>query len=154
MRKRHLNILKNFLFPKIHFERDIIPAKVWFLSGKRWLANNMTGQADIRLCKLGSRWWLVKWMCQALFFSLSSQRSKEAKKIIIITPDLRLEGEGRSLHDKDMFKTRNGEMTNVQMAKQWNSEITFLNSKNEWLPVFSLSPVAISLHSKNRQNSA
>ena len=60
-------------------ETGIIPAKVWFLSGKRWLANNMTGQADVRLCKLGGGWCLVKWMYQALFFSLSSQRTKEAK---------------------------------------------------------------------------
>ena len=27
-RKRHLNVLKNFLFPKIDFERDIIRAKI------------------------------------------------------------------------------------------------------------------------------
>ena len=29
-RKRHLNVLtcKNFLFPKIDFERDVIPAKI------------------------------------------------------------------------------------------------------------------------------
>ena len=87
-RKRHLNVLKNVLFPKIYFERDIIPTKVWFLSGICWLANNLTGQADVRLCKLGGGWWLVKWMYQELFFFLSSQRSKEAK--IIITPDLRL----------------------------------------------------------------
>ena len=39
----------------------------------------MTGHADVRLCKLGGGWQLVKWMCQALLFSLSSQRSKEAK---------------------------------------------------------------------------
>ena len=39
----------------------------------------MTGHADVRLCKLGGGWRLVKWMYQALFFSLSSQRSKEAK---------------------------------------------------------------------------
>ena len=40
----------------------------------------MAGQADVRLCKLGGSWWLAKWMYQALFFSLSSQRSKETKK--------------------------------------------------------------------------
>ena len=40
----------------------------------------MTGQVDVRLCKLGGGWWLVKWMYQALFFSLSSQKSKEAEK--------------------------------------------------------------------------
>ena len=78
-RKRHLNVLKHFLFPKIDFERDIIPAKIWFPSGKRWLANNMTDQADVRLCKLGDDWWLVKWMYQALFFPLSSQRSKKSQ---------------------------------------------------------------------------
>ena len=27
-RKRHLKVLKNVLFPKIYFERDIIPTKV------------------------------------------------------------------------------------------------------------------------------
>ena len=59
------------------FERDI-PAKIWFPSGKRWLANNMTDQADVRLCKLGDDWWLVKWMHQALFFPLSSQRRKKS----------------------------------------------------------------------------
>ena len=26
--KRHLNVLKRFLFPKINFERYIIPAKI------------------------------------------------------------------------------------------------------------------------------
>ena len=30
-----------------------IRAKIWFPYGKRLLANNMTGQADVRLCKLG-----------------------------------------------------------------------------------------------------
>ena len=48
-----------------------------------------------------------------------------------------------------MAKWQNGEIT-----KWWNSEMTFLNSENKWLPVFLLCPVAISLHSKNRQNSA
>ena len=51
---------KNFLFPKIDFKRDIIRAKIWFPYGKRLLANNMTGQADVRLCKLGGGWRLVK----------------------------------------------------------------------------------------------
>ena len=51
-----------------------------------------------------------------IFFPLS-QRSKEAKKNII-TPDLRLGEEGRSLHDKGVFKTRNGEMTNGEITKQ------------------------------------
>ena len=47
------------------------------LVDKRWLANNMTGPADVRLCKLGGGWLLVKWMYQALFFP---SRAKEAKK--------------------------------------------------------------------------
>ena len=81
-----MDVFKNFLFPKIDFKRDIIRAKIWFLYGKRLLANNMTGHADVRLCKLGGGWWLVKWMDQALFFSLSRQRSKKKK----LTPDLRL----------------------------------------------------------------
>ena len=51
-----MDVLKNFLFPKIDFKRDIIRAKIWFpygKDGKRFLANNMTGQGDVRLCKLG-----------------------------------------------------------------------------------------------------
>ena len=75
-----MDVLKNFLFPKIDFKRDIIRAKIWFLYGKRLLANNMTGHTDVRLCKLGGGWRLVKWMYQALFFSLSSQRAKKRKK--------------------------------------------------------------------------
>ena len=63
-----MDVLKNFLFPKIDFKRDIIRAKIWFPSCKRWLANNMTGQADVRLCKLGGGWRFGKWMFQALFF--------------------------------------------------------------------------------------
>ena len=55
-----MDALKNFLFPKIDFKRDIIRAKIWFLYGKRLLANNMTGHADVRLCKLGGGWRLVK----------------------------------------------------------------------------------------------
>ena len=39
-----MDVLKNFLFLKIDFKRDIIPAKIWFPSGKRLLANNMTRQ--------------------------------------------------------------------------------------------------------------
>ena len=39
-----MDVLKNFLFPKVDFKRDIIPAKIWFPSGKRWLANDMTSQ--------------------------------------------------------------------------------------------------------------
>ena len=76
----NMDVLKNFLFPKIDFKRDIIRAKIWFLYGKRLLANNMTGHADVRLCKLGGGWRLVKGMYHALFFSLSSQRSKKPKK--------------------------------------------------------------------------
>ena len=45
-----MDVLKNFPFSKIDFKRDI---KIWFPYGKRLLANNMTGQADVRLCKLG-----------------------------------------------------------------------------------------------------
>ena len=68
--------MADFLFLKIDLERDIIPAKIWFLSGKRWLANNMTGQVDVRLCKLGGGWWLVKWMYQALFFPLEPKKQR------------------------------------------------------------------------------
>ena len=74
-----MDVLKNFLFPKIDFKRDIIRAKIWFPYGKRLLANNMTGQADVRLCKLGGSERLVKWMYQALFFfhlEPKKQRSK------------------------------------------------------------------------------
>ena len=39
-----MDILRNSLFPKIDFKRDMIPAKIWYPSGKRWLANNMTSQ--------------------------------------------------------------------------------------------------------------
>ena len=47
--------LKNFLFPKIDFKRDIIRKRdiICFPYGKRLLANNMTGQADVTLCELG-----------------------------------------------------------------------------------------------------
>ena len=75
-----MDVLKNFLFPKIYFKRDIIRAKTWFPYGKCLLANNMTDQGDVRLCQLGGGWRLVKWMYQALFSPLSSQRNKEAKK--------------------------------------------------------------------------
>ena len=68
--------MADFVFLKIDLERDIIPAKIWFPYGKRWLANNTTGQADVRLCKLRGGWWLVKWMYQALFLFPSSQRSR------------------------------------------------------------------------------
>ena len=72
-----MDVLKNFVFPRIDFRRDIFHPKIWFPHGKRLLANNMTGQADVRLCKLGGGWRLVKWMYQALFFL---PRAKEAKK--------------------------------------------------------------------------
>ena len=75
-----MDVLKNFLFPKIDFKRDIIGAKIWFPSGKRWLANNMTGQADIRLCKLGGAWWLAKWIYETLFFPFLGQKKKEKIK--------------------------------------------------------------------------
>ena len=83
-----MDVLKNFLFPKIDFKRDIIRAKIWFLYGKRLLANNMTGHADVRLCKLGGGWRLVKWMYQALFFCPLEPKKQKKKKWI--TPDLRL----------------------------------------------------------------
>ena len=72
-----MDVLKNFLFPKIDFKRDIIRAKIWFVYGKRLLANNMTGHADVRWCKLRGGWRLLKWMYQVLFFP---SRAKEAKK--------------------------------------------------------------------------
>ena len=74
-----MDVLKIFFSLKIDFKRDIIRAKIWFPHGKRLLANNMTGQADVRLCKLGGGWRLVKWMYQALFFSVSSQEAKKSK---------------------------------------------------------------------------
>ena len=82
-----MEVFKNFLILK--FKRDIIRTKIWFPSGKRWLANNMTGRVETRLCKLESGWRLVKWMYQVLLSSLSSQRSNNNnnKKIM---PDLRL----------------------------------------------------------------
>ena len=43
-----MDVLKNFLFPKIDFKRDIIRAKIWFPYGKRLLANNMTGQVILK----------------------------------------------------------------------------------------------------------
>ena len=72
-----MDVLKNFVFPKIVFKIDIIRAKMWFPSCKRWLAYDTTGQADVRLCKLGDGWRLVKWMYQALFLH---PWAKEAKK--------------------------------------------------------------------------
>ena len=74
-----MDVIKYFLFPNIDLKRDI-PEKIWFPSGKRWLANNMRGQADVRLCKLGGGWWLPSQAKETLFFSLSSQRSKKKKK--------------------------------------------------------------------------
>ena len=55
-----MDVFKKFLFTKIDFKRDIIRAKIWFQYGKRLLANNMTGQADVKLRKLGGGWLLVK----------------------------------------------------------------------------------------------
>ena len=83
-----MEVFKNFLILK--FKRDIIHTKIWFLSGKRWLANNMTGRVDTRLCKLESGWRLVKWMYQVLLSSLSSQRSNNNNNNNKIMPDLRL----------------------------------------------------------------
>ena len=48
-----MDVLKNFLFPKIGFKRDIIRDQIWFPYGKRLLANNMTGRVDVTLCKVG-----------------------------------------------------------------------------------------------------
>ena len=48
-----MGVLENFLFPNIDFKRDIIRTEIWFPYGKRLFANNMTGQVDVRLCKLG-----------------------------------------------------------------------------------------------------
>ena len=73
-----MDVFKNFLFPKIDFKRDIIRAKIWFPYGKRLLANNMTGQADVRLCKLGGGWLLVNVNVSGIVFFPS--RAKEAKK--------------------------------------------------------------------------
>ena len=72
-----MDVLKNFLFPKTDFKRDIICAKIWFLYGKRLLANNMTGHADVRLCELGAVNGLLNECFRRYFFSLSSQRSKQ-----------------------------------------------------------------------------
>ena len=44
-----MDVLKNFLFPKIDFKTYIIRAKIWFPYGKRLLANNMTGQVDVKV---------------------------------------------------------------------------------------------------------
>ena len=152
--KRHLNmdIRRNFLFPKIHFKRDIIRAKIWFPSGKCWLANNMTGQADVRLCKLGGGWWLVEWMYQVLFFSLSSQRSKEAKKKII-TPDLRL---GRTEGDSHIFfftKKRQVIKTGyVSLSGLWCKMISekCLSSFQTIIGIYCLANVFSSLWSQTR----
>ena len=86
-KKKHL---KTFLgsaiwtYLKISFSLLLISKETLFppkfdsrLVNKHWLANNMIGQADVRLCKFRGGWWLVKWMYQALLFSLSSQRSKK-----------------------------------------------------------------------------
>ena len=81
-----MEVFKNFL--SLKFKRDIIRTNIWFLSGKCWLANNMTGWVYIRLCKWGSGWQLVKWMYQVLLSSLSSQRSNNNNKKIM--PDFRL----------------------------------------------------------------
>ena len=76
-----MDVLKNFISLKlISKETSYIRAKIWFPSGKRWLAYNMTGQADVRLCKLGGSWRFFEWMFQALFYSLSSQRCKGARE--------------------------------------------------------------------------
>ena len=47
-----MDVFKHFLFPNI-ISRDVIRAKTWFPSGKRWSANNMTGQAAGRAVNKG-----------------------------------------------------------------------------------------------------
>ena len=75
----------------LDFKRDF-RAKIWYPSGKCWLANNMTGRADVKLFNLGSGWRFVKWMYQALFF-FPLEPKKQKIIVIIITPDLRLKGQ-------------------------------------------------------------
>ena len=53
-----------------------------------WLITWQVKQTLDYKCKLGGGWRLVKSMYKALLFSLSSQRGKEVKKMIM--PDLRL----------------------------------------------------------------
>ena len=72
-----MDVLKNFLFSKIDFKRDIIRAKIWFPYGKRLLANNMTGQADVTWCKLGAVNGLLNECIRRYFFP---SRAKETKK--------------------------------------------------------------------------
>ena len=43
-----MDILKNSLFPKIDFKRDIIPAKIWFAFDKRKEAKKKI-KPDLRL---------------------------------------------------------------------------------------------------------
>ena len=53
--------LKIFLFLKLISKETLFwPKFDCRLVNKRWLANNMTCQGDVRLCKLGGGWWLVK----------------------------------------------------------------------------------------------
>ena len=78
-----MDVLNDFLFPKIDVKRDIIRAKIWFPSGKRWLANNMTGQADVRFPRKPKK-----------------QRSKKKNKI---TPDLRLQSHTQFLLSAELF---------------------------------------------------
>ena len=44
-----MDVLKNSLFPKIDFKRDIIPAKIWFAFGKRKEAKKKKIKPDLRL---------------------------------------------------------------------------------------------------------
>ena len=69
-----MGVFKNFLFFKINFKRDIIRAKIWLPYGKRWLANNMTGQADVRLCKLGAVDGLLNECIRRYFFPLEPKK--------------------------------------------------------------------------------
>ena len=75
-----MDVLKNFLFPKIDFKRDIIRAKIWFPYGKRLLANNMTGQADVRLCKLGGVDGLFKKIVSGVIFFPLERKKQGIKK--------------------------------------------------------------------------
>ena len=72
--------LKNFLFPKIDFKRDIIRVKIWFPCGKRFLSNNMTGQADVTLCKSGAVDGLLNKCIRRYFFPLEPKKQRSKKK--------------------------------------------------------------------------
>ena len=81
-----MDVLKNFLFPKIDFKRDIICTKIWFPYGKRLLANNIKKET-LDYVNSGAVNGSLNKCIRRYFFPLSSQRHKEAKKK---TSDLRL----------------------------------------------------------------